>query len=168
MSFVGIICHSKQEKYIKQILTTNLPNENIIILKEDNIENFKNITFETIAIFSSKETIFKKNEMIANIIKKAKYLIMNSDEKILLDEIKMISGNIITYGFNTKSTITTSSVNEESILVCIQRTIKNRLEEVIESQEIEVKNATYRVNTSIIMGIFSILLVCGKQQLEIE
>lgn len=168
MSFIGIICHSKQEKYIKQILTTNLPNENIIILKEDNIENFKNIMFETIAIFSSKETIFKKNEMIANIIKKAKYLIMNSDEKILLDEIKMISGNIITYGFNTKSTITTSSVNEESILVCIQRTIKNRLEEVIESQEIEVKNATYRVNTSIIMGIFSILLVCGKQQLEIE
>lgn len=168
MSFVGIICHSKQERYIKQILTINLPNENIIILKEDSIENFKNITFEIIAIFSGKETIFKKNEMIANIIKKAKYLIMNSDEKILLHEIKMISGNIITYGFNTKSTITTSSVNEESILVCIQRIIKNRLEEEIEPQEMEVKIDTNRVNTSTIMGIFSIVLIYGKEQLVIE
>ncbi len=168
MSFVGIICHSKQEKYMKQLLTTNLLNENIIILKEDNIENFKNITFETIAIFSSKETIFKKEEMIANIIKKAKYLIINSDEKILLHEIKMINGNIITYGFNTKSTITTSSVNEESILICIQRMIKNRLEEVIEPQEIEVETHRHRVNTSIIMGLFSIVLVYGKKQLRIE
>lgn len=164
MSFVGIICNSKQERYIKQILTANLPNENVIILKEDTIENFKNITFETIAIFSYQEGIFKKKETITNMIQKAKYFVINSDEKILLHEIKMINGSVITYGFNTKSTITTSSVNEESILICIQRMIKNRLEEEIEPQEMEVKIDTNKVNTSTIMGIFSTLLIYGKRQ----
>lgn len=168
MSFVGVICNSKQERYIKQILTINLPNENIIILKEDTIENFKNITFETIAVFSYEEKIFRKKETITNMIQKAKYFVINSDEKILLYEIKMISGSIITYGFNTKSTVTTSSVNEESILICIQRMIKNRLQEAIEPQEMEVKTDTNKVNTSTIMGIFSILLIYGKKQLIVK
>ena len=54
MSFVVIICTQKQEGTIKRIVNENLPNETVIILKQDNIQNFKNIVFDTIAIFSNR------------------------------------------------------------------------------------------------------------------
>lgn len=168
MSFVGIICNSKQEGYIKQIVNINLPNENIIILKEDTIENFKNITFETIAIFWSQEKIFQKKEIITKIIGKAKYLVINADEKIPSDGIKIAKGNVITYGFNTKSTVTASSVREDNMLICIQRMIQNRLEEEIEPQEILIQVPTYNVNSTVIMGIVSIGLIYGKKELMVE
>lgn len=84
MSFVGILCTPKQETYIKSILQQYVPLGNLIILKEENLENFKNITFETIAIFMGGESLFEKVEILGKIMEKAKYVIMNADEHILL------------------------------------------------------------------------------------
>lgn len=166
MSFIGIICQPKQEGYIKQILNSNLTSENIIILKEDNIDNFKNITFETIAIFSNQSSIFQKNEIISKIIEKTKYFVINSDEEMKLEYIKNLKANIITYGFNAKSTVTASSVNEESILICLQRVIENRVGKQIEPQEIYVPYIEHKVNSITIMGIISILFIYGKGQIN--
>ena len=73
MSFVGILCTPKQETYIKPILQQYVP-----------LGNFKNITFETIAIFMGGESLFQKVEILGKIMEKAKYIIMNADEPILL------------------------------------------------------------------------------------
>lgn len=167
MSFIGIVCTTKQEGYIKQILHSNLEKENVIILKEDNIENFKNITFEIVAIFSNRANIFEKKETIEKIVEKAKYFVVNADESISPEFIKKRRGNVITYGFSTKSTVTTSSVKEDNILICLQRTIQNRFEKNIEPQEILIPLSIKKANATTIMGIVSILLVYGKELLPI-
>lgn len=166
MSFVGILCSPKQEGYIKQILNSSLQGINIIVLKEETIENFKNITFETIAIFSNH--LPTKIEALQKIIEKAKYLIINSDEEMPYDFIKNAKGNVITYGFNAKSTVTASSVKEDSMLICLQRNIQNYVSKIIEPQEILVNILSHKSSASSIMGIVSVLLIYGKTDIIIQ
>ena len=168
MSFVGIICTPKQESTIKKVLNANLQATNIILLKQDNIENFKNITFETIAVFSNQIEEFSNQETVAKIIEKTTYFVMDADEPISSKLLETLKANVITYGFNTKSTITASSVKEDSILICLQRNIQNRFGQKVESQEILIPLSSYHANTNIIMGIVSILLIYGKKQIKIE
>ncbi|MBO5479378.1 MAG: hypothetical protein J6A04_06835 [Clostridia bacterium] len=165
MSFVGIICAPKQEGYIKQVLNSNLCAENVIILKEDNIDNFKNITFETIAIFSNHADTFQKKEILPQMMEKTKYFVINADEDISQECMRSLKGNVITYGFNSKSTVTASSVNEESILICLQRTITNRMGKQMEPQEICIPYIEHKVNTLTIMGVVSVLFIYGKEQI---
>ena len=42
---------------------------------------------------------------------------------------------MITYGFNSKSTVTISSVKEDKILVCMQRDIEKSDGKIVEAQE---------------------------------
>jgi UDP-N-acetylmuramate-alanine ligase len=168
MSFIGIICTPKQERYIKQTLNNSISSSNIILLKEENIDNFKNITFETIAIFSKKSNTFEKKEVMLKIIEKAKYIIINIDEEIIVEELKNIKANIISYGFNTKSIVTASSVDDDSMLICLQKVIISRIGNKIEEQEILVPlQEEYKVNTNTIMGVIAILLVYEKQPINV-
>lgn len=168
MSFIGIICTPKQEKYIKQTLNNSISSSNIILLKEENIDNFKNITFETIAIFSNKSNTISKKEIMLKIIEKAKYVIINVDEEITVEGLENIKANIISYGFNTKSIVTTSSVDDESMLICIQRVITSRIGNKIEEQEILVPlQQEHKVNVNTIMGVIAILLVYEKQPINV-
>lgn len=164
MSFVGILCTPKQETYIKQILQQYVPLGNLIILKEENMENFKNITFETVAIFSNQGSLFHKVEILEKIMEKAKYVIMNADEPIVLKPHTNVNGNVITYGFNTKSTITASSVKEDRILLCIQRGFQNRYAQMLEPQEILVPLQGHKMNTSVLMGLETIHLIYEKRK----
>lgn len=163
MSFVGVICDSKNENYIKQTLNKNLKDKTIIFFKEESIENLKNIKFETIIIMSNNEKIFSKKEVVKNMISKVKYLIINADEEIDLSMLENVSINVITYGFNSKSTVTTSSVKEDSILICLQRSIHDILGKEIEPQEIIIKKEA-KIATSIIMGVSTILLLYEKNK----
>lgn len=161
MSFIGVICESRNENYIKQILTKKLESKTIIFLKEESIDNLKNIKFETIIIMANNEKLFSKKDIVKNIISKAKYLIINADEKINLSMLESVSINVITYGFNSKSTITTSSVKEDNILLCVQRNIQDVNGKEVEPQEIIVEKEA-KIATSVIMGIGTILLLYGK------
>lgn len=158
MSFVGILCTPKQERYVKPILNSNLQGMDVIVLKEDTIQNFKNITFDTVAVFTSK--LPKEEEVLQKIINKAKHIVINSDEQMPFDIAKNSHGDVITYGFNTKSTVTASSVKDDSVLICVQNDITDK----IEPQEILVDVLPIKVSTSSIMGIASILLVYGKKE----
>lgn len=167
MSFIGVIGEGKNENYIKQILSKELKDKTIIFLNAQSIENLKNIKFETIIMMSNNEKIFSKKEIVKNIIAKAKYLVINADEEINLDLLENMSLNVITYGFNSKSTITASSVKEDSILLCVQRSIQDLNENKIEPQEISIQKNTTRVATDLIMGISAILLLYGIQKFKI-
>lgn len=164
MSFVGVICDNKNENYINQTLNKNLKDKTIIFFKEESIDNLKNIKFETIIIMSNNEKIFSKKEVVKNMISKVKYLIINADEEIDLSMLESVCINVITYGFNSKSTVTTSSVKEDSILICLQRSIHDMLGKEIEPQEIIIKKEE-KIATSVIMGISTILLLYEKNNI---
>lgn len=172
MSFIGIICDTKNENYIKQTLIQNLKNKTVIILKEDNVENFKNIKFETIVIMSNEKTTIlnesKLNEknVIKRIIDSAKYLVVNADEEINLNLLQETNGKVITYGFNSKSTITASSVKEDGVLLCVQRNIENLEGKNIELQEFNINKTISKIPTNIVMGLATVLLLYGTEKMK--
>lgn len=167
MSFIGIICENKNVSYIKQTLKRKLKDENIVIFNKDNIENLKNIKFNIIAIFNNNNIIISKEEVIKNIIQKANYLVINADKEINLNLLQDLKVNAITYGFNSKSTVTASSVSEEEVLLCIQRNIQDLNKKEIELQEISIQKVTPKLDTDIIMGLATILILEGKNEIKL-
>ena len=167
MSFIGVICKSKNENYINQIFAKKFKGNTIIIITKENVENLKNITFETILILSNNEQVLAKREIVKSIIKKASYLVINCDEEINLNLLENMDLNVITFGFNSKSTITASSVKDEEILLCIQRNMRLIDGSKIEAQEISIRKVEQRLPTNIMMGIATMLLLYGINEFEI-
>ena len=76
--------------------------------------------------------------------------------------LKNIEANIITYGFNAKSTITISSIKDEKIMLCLQRSIKGVFD-IIEEQEFNIDTEGNNMNKLYnILVIFTILAVYGE------
>ena len=155
MSLVGILTEKANEKYIMQGLKEkNFKQDQIFFLKENTIKNLKNIKFETIII---GKKISKNKQDIRNLIQNAKYVVFNADIKENLNLLENLSFSLITYGFNPKATVTTSSVEEGKIMVCLQRTIENLNGNKIELQEIsrDLPNniSSYAVMELLILGL---------------
>ena len=68
---------------------------------------------------------------------------------------------IISYGFNNKATFTISSVSENNIIICLQRTIRNIFDEKIEPQEFEEENDT-NVDINVILYEKIVQLIYSK------
>lgn len=134
MFFIGIVSEKKNEKHIKDILKQKIENENVVFINEKNIENIKNIKFKIIVLNKGID-----NKNIKNILLNAEYLILNSDINVKIDLIENLDLKVITYGFNSKSTVTASSVTEEEMLICVQRNIINIKGKKIEPQEINIE-----------------------------
>lgn len=160
MSFIGIISEGRNELYINKVLISKLNNTNIININDKNIENIKNVTFETILI-NNNTKILSKLSTLRNIISKTKYLIINTDIENNLLALDNINTNLITFGFNSKSTITASSVKDDNILICVQRTIENINGEKLEPQELLVEVDTTSIGVHTTMGIVALLIVYG-------
>lgn len=169
MAFIGVIADSKHELQIKRILESKLNSPNkaytIVVINDKSISNIKNIRFETILVMDL-DFVKDEKESLNEIIRNTKYLILNADLENNLNEIKNIDLNIITFGFNSKATITASSV-EENFIICIQRKLVSLEQKVIEPQELEVKfnRISSQINSHNIMGIASILLIYGKTEI---
>lgn len=136
MSFVGILTTAKNENRLKHVFKEASSTSRTFYLHEANIDNVKNIKFETILI--GKE-IEEKKEQVRNLVQNAKYLILNSDRKENVAILENLNLNLITYGFGSKCTITASSIEEEQVMVCLQRGIKSPSGKMLEPQEIEMK-----------------------------
>ena len=132
MFFIGIISEEKNEKYIKEMLKHNINNSNVIFINEKNIDNIKNVKFKIIVL--NKELI---NKNLESILLNAEYLILNSDINVKL--VGNLNLKVITYGFNSKATVTASSITEEEMLVCIQRNIVDMYNNKFEPQEINIE-----------------------------
>ena len=136
MFFIGIVTNQKNELFIKKKLENIMPVSSIIFITEKNIDNIKNIKFETILLDNQ---IIKKKKEIRKIISSCKYLILNNDMEIDDSIIESMDLTIITYGFNGKSTFTISSIDENKLIICLQRIIFKENNIQIEPQEYEVK-----------------------------
>ena len=100
--------------------------------------------------------------MIREIAKRTDYFILNSDVKENLQLLENLDLRIITYGYNQKASITTSSVEDEKVIVCLQRGIKNIYQEEIEPQEIEMK-MDESANNSAVLELASLLFLYSKK-----
>lgn len=158
MSLIGIYTQSANEPYLKQKLTAMLPENQIFFLKENSIQNLINIKFSIILI---GKKMSKNNTEFKAIIEKSDYLIFNTDIKENMELLENLTLNLITYGFNSKATITTSSVEEQKMLICLQRGIKNLQGGIIEPQEIEIQT-NQEVNSYALMEFISLKVLLGN------
>lgn len=140
MAFIGIITSNKNEETLKkavvQILQQCEYKHTVIIINKENIDNMKNIKFNSIIINKENNIEQNRKTVLKQILKNAKYLIINSDIHKILDIVSNINITVITYGYNLKATVTTSSINEDRMLLCIQRSIKIEGNTNIEPKEI--------------------------------
>ena len=162
MIFIGIVTDIKSENYIKKIQNNNsvLKKYHIIFIRENSIDNTKNIKFETIIV--NRE--FEDKDSLNKLIAKSEYVIVNEDIGTIIDLLKDIKSNIITYGFNSKSTITMSSVTDDSIQVSVQRNIISKKSEV-EQQEISL-NKEAKSDVYDIMLLISLLLIHNNEDIN--
>lgn len=139
MPLIGIIAKKRDIQAIKKELQES--NIKIIEITKEAIRNVKNIGFEEIIILEDINLEIEEYRYMNEIISKAKYLILNGDIEIeVLKEINIEKPiKVITFGFNTKATITISSVKEEKIIACLQRDIEKIDGDIIETQEKEIK-----------------------------
>ena len=166
MCFIGIVTDTKSEGNLKKMLkNNNILNKNkIIFLRENNIENIKSVCFDTIVINKKFDKIYDLNQIINN----CKNIIVNTDVDIELEKINMVNTNVITYGFNSKSTITISSVLEDEILLCIQKDIKSNNGK-IEMQEFKIEiEKVHNVYDLIIIATLFLMYISSKNKIHIN
>ena len=166
MLFIGIITDQKSENDIKRLLANNnfLTENNVIFIKEKNIDNIKNVHFDTVVI--NKE--FAKMDELNKLLENAKNVIVNMDTNIDNKELDIVNSNLITYGFNSKSSITISSVTDDDVLICLQRNIYNNYGE-IEVQEIKIENnPNYSIYDLIIVLTLFLLYLPMKDKININ
>lgn len=160
MSFIGIITESKKEIELKQILKKYFESvghrHTIMTINDKNIDNIKNVKFDAIILDSN---ILDEHANIEKFIINAKVVVVNTDSEDNLNCVKNLKLRLISYGLNPKATVTISSIDEEKILVTLQRAIKTLSENIIEPQEIEIslKGTHNNPYISMILVIFSII-----------
>ena len=162
MPLIGIIAKENDSNFIKNEIIKNSINVRfeIVNINRRSLQNIKNITFETIIINDKITELLETSKYLEEMMKRTKYLILNSDVSNDLRFFKDNKINLITYGLNTKATITISSVKEDDVLVCFQRNIENISKKVIEEQEFDIKikksNIKKIYNTLAIFTVLSI------------
>ncbi len=164
MPFVGIVSKENDSNFIKNAISKNSKENNfeIININKKSIGNIKNVKFDVLVICENIEKILKNSSYLEEIIKKADYIIVNSDVKENLSILKNVETNIVTYGFNAKATITISSIKEEKTMVCIQRKI-NGINNIIEEQDFNIEIEKNNVNKLYnVLVIFTILAIYGE------
>lgn len=158
MPLVGIIAKKKDIEAIKKEIKGK--NVEIIEITKDSIKNFKNIKFEEIIFIENIKFEEDEYTYMKELISKSKYLIINEDiEMNILNEIEIQKPiKLITFGFNSKSTITVSSVTEEKIIVCLQREIEKHNKEILECQEMQMQNINAKkIYNNLVVFIMKVL-----------
>lgn len=166
MVFVGIITDIESENNIKQLLNNNniFSDNNVIFINEKNIDNIKNVHFDTVII--NKE--FEKYDELNKLLNNAKSVVINMDINIECQKLNIVNSNLITYGFNSKSSITISSVTDDDVLICVQRNIYNNYGE-IELQEIKLENnEKYSIYDLIVILILFLIYLPNYDEIHIN
>ena len=138
MAVIGIITKSNNINEIEKTLEKySIHEKNIVIITKHTIENIKNVKFDIIIIFDQIED----GDILKKIIDSSKYLIINTDFKENVKLLNMAEDQyVITFGFNSRATITIISNENDEIILDLQREIENLDKEKIESQEIKLEN----------------------------
>ena len=131
MFLVGVIADKKTQKMLQQ----HNSQVEMISVRPETMKNMRNVMFDTIIIDEEIENM----EDLEPYLQKTEYIVLNTDRKHSIPRIQNEKASLITYGFNSKSTITASSIMEEKILICLQRNVKSKHGDSIEPQEFWVE-----------------------------
>lgn len=165
MPFIGIISKETDYNYIKNQIKNYSEKKNyeFINININNIENIKNIRFDVIVINECIDDLFKKSFYIEKILNISKYILINMDVQHIIPILKQSGINVITYGLNSKATITVSSIKEENIMMCIQRSIKTKNNDFVEEQEINVKVCANNIDMVYnVLVLKTIMMIFGE------
>lgn len=160
MAFIGVVTEPRMELQIRQNLKRKFEKINekktIILVNKNSVKNLFNIKFDFLII---DKNIFNNNDDLVKIILNSSRIIVNADYDENLEPIKNLKLNVITYGMNSKATLTLSSVNDNEVLLSLQRAIKSYKKELIEPQEIKIsgKNLSKNLYMEMILAIFLII-----------
>ena len=157
MAFIGILTDSSHEPYLKQNLSEIIKHNQILFLTQESLKNVKNIKFQVIIL---GKKITKQQQELRQLLEKTQYLIFNADRTENTEILKDLSFHLITYGFNSKATITASSVEEQKMMICLQRGIQNIEGRSIEPQEIEI-SLEKEADSYAVMEMISLKLLFG-------
>ncbi len=138
MTFIGMSANQKDF----EILKSKFDGLNIIRIDDDNIQNLQNIKFDSI-IIHEKMSIKKHVKAFEKICKNLRYFLVNFDKNVNVDILKNNRMTVITYGLNHKSTITASSIQEDYIMVALQRDIFDREGKLQEIREQPIKTVQH-------------------------
>lgn len=166
MTFIGVITDQKSENDINRLLGNNnfFIENNVIFIKEKNIDNIKNVHFDTVVI----NRRFEKSDELNKLLENTKNVIVNMDTNIDNKELNIVNSNLITYGFNSKSSITISSVTDDDVLIYLQRNIYNNYGE-IEVQEIKIENnPNYSIYDLIVVLTLFLMYLPKKDAININ
>ena len=138
MAVIGIITKSNNINEIEKTLEKyGIHEKNIVIITKHIIENIKNVKFDIIIIFDQIED----DNILKKVLDSSKYLIINTDFKENVKLLNMAEDQyVITFGFNSRATITIISNENDEIILDLQREIENLEKKKIESQEIKLEN----------------------------
>lgn len=163
MIFIGSIVEKKDEndfeKWLKQELEAIGTKTTVVRINEKSMDNIKNIRFETIIMNRNIEEGFKKD--FKEILKSVKYFIANSDI-VHMEQIQNMNLTVITYGFGSKCTVTTSSIEEEEMIICLQRGMNDVENRRIEPQEFKIKVTPETGKPYLRMAIETVKILYGK------
>lgn len=137
MAVIGIITKSNNIIEIEKTLEKyGIHEKNIVIISKHTIENIKNVKFDIIIIFDQIED----DDILKKVLDSSKYLIINTD---FIENMKLLDmaedQYVITFGFNSRATITIISNENDEIILDLQREIENLEKKKIESQEIKLE-----------------------------
>ena len=158
MTFVGIISDNKSFQVLNENIDTQ--DYNLIQINNKSIDNIKNIKFEIIIINKELKSFEEKRFIIDTLCMNSKYIVINTDLNKEFNFGQKCKEKIITFGLNHKATVTISSITESSILVYLQRNIKDKNDKLIEVGEKQVKiNKDNKIKVYEILIIFVISLL---------
>lgn len=91
--------------------------------------------------------------------------IVNADDSELISLLQGIKQPVVTYGFNTKASITTSSIGDtvfkDGFICCLQKRISARNGEVIEPQEYKLNLESSEFDTYNVLAAASFAIING-------
>ena len=164
MPFIGIFAKENDNNFIKNEINKNsdINKDEVININLKSLENLKNIKFDILIIKEDISELIKNSSYIDIIINNSNYIIINTD----INDISVLNqrDNIITYGFNTNSDISISSIKDDNIMICVQNKINGAKNIIIEEQEIGIKVIRHNINKLYnIMVIFIVLTLYGEK-----
>ncbi len=91
--------------------------------------------------------------------------IVNVDDSELIKMLQGMKHNVVTYGFNTKASVTTSSIGDvlfkDGFICCLQKTISARNGALMEPQEYKLKLDSGELDTHDVLAAASFAIVNG-------
>lgn len=137
MFFIGIITDKNSENNIKNIMRNKLFDSEIIFLNKENIDNFKNVKFDSIVINNDVDDRL----VLDKITKKSRFVLYNSDITNEDNQNKEKKSKFISFGYNSKANVTVSSVGDDEYLLYIQGNVPG-----YDMQEVRFNKAQKNIN----------------------